>query len=172
MDYETTRQNKLRFVRYYNGLAANTIATTLGGNWRSNFDRYIQLTSSTSVLVERPDGQQLTFALTNGIWTPDTDVDITLTDSGATWILTDHADNVETYTSTNGLVANLNSIESRNGYTQTLTYNPSKQVAAVTSYGRALSFAYNGSTGLLQSVTTPDNLVITFGFTPVSAGNH
>ena len=173
VDYETTRQNKLRFVRYYNSLAANTIATTLGGNWRSNFDRYIQLTSSTSVLVERPDGQQLTFALTNGIWTPDTDVDITLTNSGATWILTDHADNVETYTSTNGLVANLNSIESRNGYTQTLTYNPSKQVAAVTdSYGRALSFAYNGSTGLLQSVTTPDNLVITFGFTPVSAGNQ
>ena len=68
------------------------------------------------------------FALSNGVWTPDPDVDMTLVQQGNTWTLTDENDTVETYTTTilpllgaaavktNG--AQLNSIKFRNGYTQ------------------------------------------------------
>ena len=73
-------------------------ATTLGTNWRSNYDRYLRIVSASSVIAERPDGQQVNFTLTSGAWTTDTDVDLKLTNSGTTWTLTDTHDTVETYT--------------------------------------------------------------------------
>jgi Domain of unknown function (DUF6531) len=82
-DYQTFGPNKLGFTRYYNSLgASNTLATTLGTKWRSNYDRYLQIPSASSVIAERPDGQQVSFTLTNGAWTTDTDVDLKLTNSG------------------------------------------------------------------------------------------
>lgn len=57
----------------------------------------------------------------------------------------------------------LQTIQARNGYTQTLQYNSNNQVTSVTdSYNRQLTFTYSG--GLLQSVNTPDGLVLTYGF--------
>ena len=54
-------------------------------------------------------------------------------------------------------------IRSRNGYTQTLQYNSSNQLAAVTdSYNRSLAFTYES--GLLGTVTTPDSLTLTYGY--------
>ena len=178
-DYTTAGENPLTFKRYYNSLGNTaeiagvniiTYATSMGTNWRSNYDRYLQLGSST-VNAERPDGQILTFTLQGSTWTPDTDTDYTLTNSGTTWTLTDHNDTVETYTTiSGGAYAQLNSIALRNGYTQTMTYNGSNQLTTVTdSYSRSLTLSYSGS--LLQSVATPDSTTISYGYTAAGASN-
>jgi YD repeat-containing protein len=111
------------------------------------------------------------FSLNGSAWTTDSDVDITLSNSGSTWTLTDTDDTVETYTTTGaGNEALLNSIKMRNGYTQTLAYNSSNQLVTVTdSYNRTLGFAY--STGLLQRLTTLDNTTITYGYNANNANN-
>jgi hypothetical protein len=98
-DYTTTGQNPLAFIRYYNSLATtDPYATELGSNWRNNYDRYLTV-SATTVSAERGDGQVLTFTSNgSGGWTSDSDIDITLTNAGTTWTLTDHNDSVETYT--------------------------------------------------------------------------
>ena len=100
--------------------------------------RFIWFYSSTSVGVQRADGQTLSFTLNGTTWTPDSDVAYTLTNSGSTWTLTTPNDTVETYTNAsppqaNGTAINaalLNIIQARNGYTQTLTYNSSNQQIA------------------------------------------
>jgi RHS repeat-associated protein len=173
VDYETAGQNKLRFVRYYNSRGSfNTYAGTLGMLWRSTYDRYINITTSSSVIAERADGQQLTFTLSGSAWVTDSDVDVTLTNSGSTWTLTDHDDTVETYTATpvhGPPVALLTSIQTRNGYTQTLTYSGLQLASVTDSYGRSLTFTY--SSNLLQSVLTPDGTTINYGYTAVSNGS-
>ena len=72
-DYSTAGQNPLAFVRYYNSRAdvsgAPTMAGSMGALWRTNYDRYLQI-SATSVVAERADGQQLNFTLKGGVWTP------------------------------------------------------------------------------------------------------
>ncbi len=164
-DYRTSGPNQLGFTRYYNSLgASNTFATSLGPKWRSNYDRYLRIVSASSVTAERPDGQQVTFTLTSGAWTTDTDVDLKLTNSGTTWTLTDTHDTVETYTATGATEALLQSIRARNGCTQTLQYSSSNQLTVVAdSFSRQLGFAY--SNGKLQTVTTPDSPILTYGYT-------
>ena len=152
-----------------NVVLSSTLASGLGANWRSTFDRYLKLTSSTTVIAERADGQQFTFTLNGSTWTPYTDIDVTLTHTGSQWTLTDNDDSIETYTTATllpeisevSLWAQLNSIHSRNGYTQTLNYSACQPISVTDSYNRALAFTY--SNGLLQTVTTPDRLVISYG---------
>lgn len=170
-DYETTGQNKLGFTRYYNSMATpDTYAITLGKNWRSNYDRYlnVNLALSSYVSVERPDGQVIGFTLVSGVWTPDTDVDYTLTNSGTTWTLTDANDTVETYTAAAGK-GTLNTIKLRNGYTQTMNYTSGVLTSVTDSYSRTLTLAY--TSGLLHTVTTPDSLVLTYGYSTVAGAN-
>ena len=167
-DYETAGQNQLRFVRYYNSRASfNTVTAGLAGFWRSNYDRYIRILSSGSVIAKRPDGQQISFVLINGTWTTDPDIDTTLSSSGTTWTLQGPDDTVETYTTNSlGNFASLNTIHARNGYTQTLTWS-GQQISSITdSYNRTLTFSY--SNGLLSSVTTPDGTTISYGYTAIS----
>ena len=170
-DYHTAGANSLSFDRYYNSLGdTGSLATTLGIKWRSTYDRYLRFVSSSAVTAERADGQEVNFNLTGSTWTPDSDVDLTLVQSGSTWALTDKDDTVETYSAINATEAILQSIKYRNGYTQTLAYNSSNAVTAVTdSYNRSLDFTYQS--GLLQTVSTPDGLTLTFGFTPEGTGN-
>jgi len=163
-DYQTAGANKLGFTRYYNSTAnPTTFAVSLGSHWRSTYDRYLRIASASSVTAERADGQNLTFTLNGGTWTSDSDIDFKLTQSGSTWTLTDSSDGVETYATVSATEAHLTSIQTRNGYTQTLSYNGSNQLISVTdSYSRSLNFTYQG--GLLQKVTTPDSLVLTYGY--------
>jgi RHS repeat-associated protein len=171
-DYTTAGQNPLGLTRYYN--SRTNFSGMLGAQWQTNFDRYVYLTSSTNVTAVRPNGQQLAFNLVSGVWTPDSDVDYTLTLSGSTWMLTAPDDTVETYSnSASGFVALLNSIKSRNGYTQTLTYSTSgsqQELASVSdSYSRSLTFTYN-TDGTLASVSTPDSTTISYGYTSGTEG--
>lgn len=172
-DYTTAGQNPLQFTRYYN--SRTNFSGTLGPHWQSNFDRYIYWqTGDTFAIVQRPNGQQLVFNLVSSVWTPDSDVDYKLTQSGSTWTLTTPDDSVETYTTaSSGYVAILESIVARNGYTQTLTYTSTlpQQLSSVTdSYNRTLTFAYN-TNGTIASVETPDSTTITFGYTSTSDGS-
>ncbi len=178
-DYATAGRNPLTFTRTYNSMGNNvyvagvqlfTYATSMGTNWRSNYDRYLQITG-TGVNVERPDGQVVPFTLTGGVYTANTDVSLKLTKSGTTWTLTDNNDTVETYTTMpSGLYAQLNSIQLRDGYTQTMGYNGSNQLTSVTdSYSRSLNLSYSGT--LLQSLSTPDSTSISYGYTAAGGSN-
>jgi RHS repeat-associated protein len=158
LDYETAGQNKLSLIRYYNSMVApDTYAVSLGANWRTNYDRYLHIINPAAiygVAAERPDGGVITFSSNAGIYTPDSDIDMTLTVSGSTWTLTDQNDIVETYTQS-GSKATLNSIKQRNKYTQALTYTGGGQIAFVSdSYNRHLTLGY--SSGLLSTVSTPE----------------
>jgi len=171
-DYTTAGQNPLAFTRYYNSQqsAVTTFAAALGINWRSNFDRYLQLSPST-VIAERADGQQLTFTLSGSAWVTDSDVDVTLAHSGSTWTLKDHNDVTETYTAINSSEAQLSTIAVRNGYTQTMHYNSGHQLTSVTdSYSRSLTLTY--SSGMLNTLATPDSTTITYGYTAAGAGEN
>jgi|SRR5271157_1679721 len=166
-DYTTAGQNKLAFSRYYNSLALNTgtYAATLGGNWRSTYDRYLHISpptgQATTVIAERADGQGLTFTWTGSTWVSDSDVDTRLSQAGSTWTLTDRNDTVETYTGDSTGKGTLNSIKARNGYTQTLTDSGGLLQSVTDSYNRSLPFTYSG--GLLSTVTTPDG-TLNFAF--------
>jgi RHS repeat-associated protein len=162
-DYSTAGPNALAFVRSYNSQGnPASLAVSIGKRWRSNFDRYLRL-SPTSVVGEGSDGQEITFTLANGLWSASTDVDMTLIQNGSQWTLTDRTDAVETYSTISSTEAILASSRSRNGYTQTLAHNSANQLMSVTdSYGRQLSLSYTN--GLLQNMTTPDGLVITYSF--------
>ncbi len=170
-DYSTIGPNPLAFIRYYNSQAAaesGSLASTLGVNWRSNFDRYVRVTSFVAS-VERPNGRVVAFTLVGSTWTPDTDIDATLTNSGTTWIFTDSDDTVEAYTQS-GAEAILNTIKLRNGYTQTMNYTSGQLTSVSDSYGRALTLTYTA--GLLQTVSTPDTLMLTYGFTATGEGSQ
>ena len=212
VDYTTAGPNPLQLIRYYNSLAeftgVNTLANTLGSygveapvgnqtgpaamNWRTNYDRYLQFTSSggsyTQVIAERPDGQQITFTLSGSTWVPPTDQDYTLTQSGSTWTLKDHNDTQESYTDSGSGWAQMNTITTRNGYQQSLTYSgtysapvqiggtnttyyPSLLQSVTDSYGRSLSFTYNAN-NTLESVSTPDSLVVGYGYTYYGTGSY
>ena len=61
------------------------------------------LATSTQTAAQRPDGQVVNFTKVGSTWTPDADMDYTLTASGSTWTLTDPDDTVESYTASGSL---------------------------------------------------------------------
>jgi RHS repeat-associated protein len=164
-DYTTVGSNILDFTRYYNSLASSS--TVLGGNWSDTYTRSLDFVSATSILAERDDGQVLPFTLQGSSWKSDSDVDVSLSHSGSgtgsTWTLKDRNDTIEKYTQLNATEGLLNSIAALDGYTQTLHYNSSNQLTSVIdSFNRTLTFTYQG--GLLATFTTPEGLVITYGY--------
>jgi RHS repeat-associated protein len=175
-DYRTAGPNPLSFMRYYNsrGNAMSAVsgssapfynaafaASMLGINWRSNYDRNLNVASLSLVYAERPDGSVLTFNLSGSTWTPDTDVDYTLTNSGSTYTLTDNNDTVETYTVTSGKGL-LQTIAYRNGFTLTMSYTSGDLTTVTDSYSRTLTMTWSGA--LLSTLSTPDGLTITYGY--------
>jgi RHS repeat-associated protein len=166
-DYTTVGTNPLALTRSYNSLSytRNLYPTMMGPNWRTNYDRYLRVPSSTMAAAERADGRVINFALSGGTGTPDTDVDVKLTYSGSTYTLTNSDDSVETYTVTSGK-GTLSSIAWPNGYTQTMNYTSGVLTSVSDSYSRSLSFTY--TSGVLTGVTTPDSATLTYGYTTVS----
>jgi len=164
IDYTTVGTNPLSFIRSYNSMSygRNLYPTTLGPNWRSNYDRYLRVVSSSLVAAERSDGRVVNFTLVSSVWTPDTDVDFKLTNSGSTYTLTNPNDTVETYSVTSGK-GTLSSIALPNGYTQTMNYTSGVLTSVSDSYSRSLSFTY--TSGMLTGVSTPDSATLSYGYT-------
>jgi len=170
-DYTTYGENPLLFSRYYNSKSLGTYAVEMGTNWRSNYDRYLQLLNTT-VVAERANGEQITFNLQSGKWVSDTDVDASLSNSGSTWIFTDSDDTVETYSAINSVEALLSSIKTRNGYSQTLAYSSNHLLTSITdSYNRSIAITYD-SNNMLHEITAPDATVITYGYTSTTGGSN
>ncbi len=156
-DFETTGPDALRFVRSYNSY--ETHEQSLGLGWRSNFDRLLTFPSSTITQVVRADGQEIDFVLTNGIWTPNSDIALTLTADSSSWTLTDVNDTVETYDNTGTLLT----IQARSGYQQTLQYDTTPLLTTVSdTHGRTLTFTYDGPR--LATMTDPDGQVFTYRY--------
>ena len=115
--------------------------------------------------AERDDGRVINHALSAGVGTPDSDVDVKLTYSGSTYTLTDSDDTVETYSVASGK-GTLTSIAYPNGYTQTINYTSGVLTSVSDSYSRSLTFTY--TSGMLTGVSTPDSATLTYGYTTVS----
>jgi Domain of unknown function (DUF6531) len=172
-DYATVGQNPLAFTRYFNSFTLpDTYAVALGSNWRHSFDRYLHIINPSAiygVTAERETGQYVNFSSSSGTYTPDSDVDYSLSKSGTTWTLTAPDDTVETY-SQSGAEATLSTIKRRNGYTQTMHYTSGRLSSVSDTYGRTIGMSY--TSGLLTGLTTPDSLSLTYGYVAFSSGGH
>jgi YD repeat-containing protein len=162
VDFTTGGPNALSFVRYYNShLQATTgrFSMPLGKKWMSNFDRYLRDNGSSAKRIYRPDGTVIPFTLVGSVWTPPVDLPVKLVQAGSNWEYTDIDDSVDVYDST----FRLTSIRQRNGYTQTLAYDGSGNLASVTdSYGRALTFTFTGKR--LTRMVATDGSVYTYTY--------
>jgi RHS repeat-associated protein len=168
-DFSTVGVNPLSFTRYYNSLGnTNSRASALGVKWRSTYDRFLRIVSTstngtpTAVVAERADGQELIFVANGTNWTTDTDVDVKLVRTAASWNLIDTDDTVEIYASGNSDTGVLTSVKTRDGYTQWLLYNSNHLLSVSDSFDRTLQFNYQGDR--LHTVTTPGGLVLTYGY--------
>lgn len=171
-DYSTAGTNPLAFTRYYNSQSytRSLYPSMMGVNWRSLYDRYLRIISGSAVTAERADGQVINFT-SSGTWTPASDSDYRLTNSGSTYTLKDSDDTTETYTVTGGK-GRLDSIAWRNGYSQSLSYTSAGNLSSVTdSYGRGLNFTF--TSGAISYITTPDSMTLSYGYTqPNSTDNR
>ena len=166
-DYAPRGAERLSFIRHYNSRAAPTYGPTapLGALWRSDYERYLIFHPRAPVVkAERPDGKGLYFGIKNGVGVPDSDIDLTLVKIGENWVLTDQDGTEERYGAPDrtGRSQPL-SIKAPDGYARTLTYNAANQLVSVSdTEGRTLTLAYDGDN--LITVTTPDGLVLTYGY--------
>ena len=185
-------QGDLSFVRYYN--SDNAVRTsTMGMQWLSSYDRSLffypitynssnEVVAPTQVTVKRPDGQELVFNKSSGIWVsgsgndvPDTLAEIDNPDgSVAYWqLFVANAREYESYSATGRLF----SISDESHVLLTLTYTnvttsnaaawgapPVELLSTVTdAYGRTLSFHYDSSLRI-SSLTLPDGGVLQYSY--------
>ncbi|MCG3201215.1 MAG: Protein RhsD [Gammaproteobacteria bacterium] len=168
-DYVGTGPLALEFVRYYNSHSER--AGALGASWSHSYSGKIETSSATAVDAVRADGKTLSFRLSNGVWTPDADVNARLTavtDNSGTltgWQYTTGEDAVEGYDGSGRLL----SITNRAGVTQTLSYDGQGRLAVVTdAFGRTLRFGYDAQ-GRLASLTDPGGGVYAYDY---DSGNN
>ena len=158
VDFSTAGSDALSFVRFYNSESDRTFSS-FGLGWRSNYDRQLHFESSTKTHTFRPDGHELTFTLTNGVWTADADVSERLSTNGTTWTFTDENDTQEVYDNTGKLLT----ITTRNGYQQTLAYDANGHLSTVTdSFSRQISLSFE--LDKLKTVTAADGTIYTYRY--------
>jgi YD repeat-containing protein len=158
------------FVRYYNSLNAEPGA--FGKNWRHNYQRSLAVTGLSGsainqVKVYREDGRRFDFILNGSAWQPDADANMTLTrsvDSNANttqWQLKLPDDSLETYNPEGRLLT----IKHRTGVIQNLAYYADGKLQTVDDgFGRAITLAYNATTGFIEKLTGPDLVEYSYGY--------
>ncbi|MCH2548373.1 MAG: DUF6531 domain-containing protein, partial [Alphaproteobacteria bacterium] len=94
-DYHSSGTNILEFTRYYNSSAApSSVPSMVDSRWRTTYDRYVNIHSSTEVMLERADGLIIYFEYDSCAIQSKTDanlnVSLTQTGSGigSTWEFT------------------------------------------------------------------------------------
>jgi RHS repeat-associated protein len=115
----------------------------------------------TSATVSRPDGKTVYFVLgSNGVGTPDSDINARLIKTMTGWQYTSDEDEIENY-DTSGLLL---SITNRAGLTHTLGYDTAGHLQSVTDpFGRALTFTYDAS-NRVSTVADPDGGVYIYAY--------
>jgi RHS repeat-associated protein len=161
----------LGFQRHYNSIQLGS--WELGPQWRHTYDRSVSGWSA-QVFAVRSDGKRLQFSNRGGQWTPDDDVSdrlYQLLDASSNpigWRYVTTGDDTEIY----DVSGRLQSIRTRNGATQALTYStgptPTAPVAGlltqvVDDFGRQVSFVYDAQARIAQ-VTDPLGQVYRYAY--------
>lgn len=159
-DYAGAGRFPVALKRYYNSQDAG--AHGFGVQWRGTYSRSLATTSATTVQTTRDDGSVFTFTLVKGVWTPDSDVNVKLTQTASGWIYVSALDEVETYNAG----GQLRSIASRAGLTKTFAYDAQGRLGKATDpFGRALTFTYASPTSpLIAQVSGPDGGVYVYAY--------
>jgi len=149
--------------------------TQMGAYWRHTYDRTLAVNATpliTTVQAYRPDGRVLGFNLYNSVYSADPDISdrLAVLSGGAGWKYTTAEDEVEIYNS----AGQLQSITSRSGVVQTMTYStsttppsvapvPGLLIGVTDSFGRKLSFTYDSASRIV-SMTDPANKTYTYAY--------
>ena len=188
-DYSGSR---LHFRRYYNSDPSVT-SDTLGNAWRHTYSRSVIYSSSdpTIARVLRENGKAITFALSNGQWSGELDIQDKLTEqtdasgnpTGWTYVRAGTLD-TEQYDATGHLA----SIVDAHGFQTTLTYStastpssiapaPGYLLTVTDPFGRSLQFTYTtlptflATTGFLKTLTTPNGEIHQYAYDAGNFGN-
>ena len=172
-DYVGAGAFPLEFVRRYNsqfqptGAHPNPTYVSAMPKWRGSYDKAVLFNESPTfpaVDVHREDGKVIRFELVGGVWTPDADVNLALTQhldtGGATtgWTVITESDVREEYDA----AGRLGSQSDRAGITHTVSYGQGGRIASVVhSFGYRIDFNYDPS-DRLTSVSLPGGGTITY----------
>jgi len=169
----------LQFHRYYNSNAA-IASTQIGSHWRHSFDRSLEyLTDGTNstVTIYRPDGKQVFFEKTGGVWTADPDVNDALVENDDAsgnligWTCFVAASQQFEHYNADGL---LTSIEDLSGQVTSLAYSdgttppaiapaPGLLITVTDPRLRQLNLTYDSSSRINQ-ITLPDGSTLGYGY--------
>lgn len=113
-----------------------------------------------TVIIERANGNTITFVGASAIWVSPVDADVSLVQTTTDYTLTTAQDTVEQY----NLAGQLVSITDRKGIQQTLTYNATTGLLekVTDSFGQSLGFTYSGTK--LTSVSLPDTTQLVYTY--------
>jgi RHS repeat-associated protein len=187
VDYTGTGNNRLKFVRSYNSLAAyaRIVAAVSPGAvypeitgvaWAATYFQSLSFVvvadsanTYSAIYAFRPDGRMLIFKEYQGVYTPEGDVADSLakTDAGL-WQYQTADDTVETYSADGRLL----SISARGQAPVTVNYRPGAvagdlPLSVSDAFGHALQFSYttDPSAGTrLGSITDPSGQTVQYGY--------
>jgi RHS repeat-associated protein len=170
----------LDVVRRYNNQsrypADPQAASMLGPRWSTNWESRLEPNGASNVRVLRPDGTQIQFSLSGGLWSPWQGETSTLAavagapEGTAAWLFRDRNDRVEAFAADGRLLY----VEQRDGSRFDLQYDTNSRLQRVTDRdGRSIDFEwgtiYDGTVARftrLVGVTTPDGSEITYHYEP------
>ena len=154
----------ISFNRFYgSNLKSSNITSSLGANWRHNFD-WKAFISEDTIFILSDRGRLIDFRKNGSIWelTGKTDIPFQLVESGGDFLLGDQrSGRIYTFDSS----GKLKKIEDGRGNSHTLTYTGDDLISVSDGLGRTLNFTYSG--GLLKSVSDGTRTV-TFTHTSIN----
>lgn len=154
IDYQGTGVFPLSWLRSYN---------SIDGVWRFGYAQEVETVNTDEVILWMADGKGLTFkdALSNGNWTSDADVPISLSYDTVSdlWTATHTDDSVEIYNVQGQLV----SLSNRAGQIITLSYTNDLLTTATHFSGRSISVTHNVN-NQVETVTDPGGNVYSYTY--------
>ncbi|MER2519499.1 MAG: RHS repeat-associated core domain-containing protein [Bdellovibrionales bacterium] len=157
-DYEGPAYTGVELIRYYN--SQDSRISQFGANWRSTWDRALELTDDKTVKAIRANGRVYSFTQSGSGWSAAPGVTLTLSGSATSgFTLVDDDDNTETYSAK----GQLQTIKTRAGEVTQLQYHNAgdKLSSARGPYGHTLTFHHDAN-GFVDSVTQADGKVVKY----------
>ena len=157
----------IEFTRHYDSTiaAVGRVSSALGPNWMHSFDLSLKLNGSTAA-VSWYDGDSITFTSSGGQWTQSSTNPFIyqMVQSGTSYLLLDPSS--QYVYAFDGASGHLQSIQDRNGNTQTLTYSNNLLSHISDGLGGTLDLTYTGAN--LTKVVDQSDRSISFAY---SGGN-